>query len=115
MMSSVSQQAAKENGGAPILYPMLTPHNYTVWAIKTEAILDAQGVWEAIEPAEGTEVEAKKDKTGARVHSSMYPRRRASPNRKEEDREGSVGESQDEIHGQRAGEEGASTNLEERV
>ena len=34
-----------------ILYPMLTPHNYTVWAIKAEAILDAQGVWEAIEPA----------------------------------------------------------------
>lgn len=24
--------------------PMLTPANYTVWAIKAESILDAQGV-----------------------------------------------------------------------
>ena len=46
----------------PILYPMLTPHNYTVWTIKAEAILDAQGVWEAIEPARGAEVDVKKDK-----------------------------------------------------
>ncbi|XP_042423046.1 uncharacterized protein LOC122010594 [Zingiber officinale] len=41
---------------------MLSPHNYTVWPIKTEAILDAQGVWEAVEPVEGAQVDAKKDK-----------------------------------------------------
>ncbi|GMI90323.1 hypothetical protein HRI_002701600 [Hibiscus trionum] len=58
----MSQQAAKDNGRVAILYPMLTPVNYAVWAIKTGAILDAQGVWEAVEPAEGTEVDVKKDK-----------------------------------------------------
>ncbi|XP_042408810.1 uncharacterized protein LOC121998116 [Zingiber officinale] len=58
-MSSIP---VKENGGVPFPYPMLSPHNYTVWAIKTEAILDAQGVWEAVEPAEGAQVDAKKDK-----------------------------------------------------
>ena len=31
--------------------PMLTGDNYTVWAIKVEASLDAQGVWEAVVPA----------------------------------------------------------------
>ncbi|XP_074569654.1 uncharacterized protein LOC141826311 [Curcuma longa] len=61
-MSGIPQAAAKENGGVSFPYPMLSPHNYTVWAIKTEAILDAQGVWETVEPAEGAQVDAKKDK-----------------------------------------------------
>jgi hypothetical protein len=44
--------------------PELTPANYTVWAIKVEAILDAQGVWEAVSPADGTmTVDEKKNKT----------------------------------------------------
>ena len=60
-MASVSQQT-KENGGMPILYLMLTSHNYTVWTIKEEAILDVQGIWEAIEPVRGAEVDVKKDK-----------------------------------------------------
>ncbi|KAL4385163.1 hypothetical protein GQ457_15G023990 [Hibiscus cannabinus] len=38
------------------------PLNYTVWAIKTEAILDSQGVWEVVEPVEGAQVDAKNDK-----------------------------------------------------
>jgi hypothetical protein len=43
--------------------PELTPANYTVWAIKVEAILDAQGVWEAVSPADGTmTVDEKKHK-----------------------------------------------------
>ncbi|TYK05427.1 hypothetical protein E5676_scaffold83G001220 [Cucumis melo var. makuwa] len=46
-MASVSQQV-KNDGRMSILYPMLTPHNYTVWAIKAKAILNAQGIWEAI-------------------------------------------------------------------
>ena len=46
----------------PIFYPMLCPHNYTMWTIKTEAILDTQEVWEAIEPIRGLEVDVKKDK-----------------------------------------------------
>ena len=43
--------------------PMLTPTNYTVWAIKVEAILDAAGVWEAVSPADGEKVDEKKNKT----------------------------------------------------
>ncbi|KAK8655859.1 hypothetical protein V6N13_108424 [Hibiscus sabdariffa] len=66
-MLHVQQQAVKDNNGVSIFYPMLTPLNYTVWAIKIEAILDAQGVWEAVEPAEGAQVDAKKDKK-ARVY-----------------------------------------------
>uniref|UniRef100_A0A8I6WMZ8 CCHC-type domain-containing protein n=1 Tax=Hordeum vulgare subsp. vulgare TaxID=112509 RepID=A0A8I6WMZ8_HORVV len=44
--------------------PMLTDDNYTVWAIKVEANLDAQRLWEAVVPAEdsATAVIAKKDK-----------------------------------------------------
>ncbi|KAK8614799.1 hypothetical protein V6N13_068590 [Hibiscus sabdariffa] len=61
-MSHVQQQAVRNNGGVPIFYLILTPLNYTVWAIKTEAILDAQGVWEAVEPVEGAQMDAKKDK-----------------------------------------------------
>ena len=38
--------------------PVLTPANYTVWAIKAEAILDAAGVWEAVSPADGVAVDA---------------------------------------------------------
>jgi hypothetical protein len=43
---------------------MLTGDNYTVWAIKVEANLDAQGLWEAVVPAEDSAaaVIAKKDK-----------------------------------------------------
>ena len=47
--------------------PMLTPTNYTVWAIKAEAILDAAGVWEAVSPADGVAVDATKNKM-ARAH-----------------------------------------------
>ena len=42
--------------------PMLTPANYTVWAIKVEAILDGQGVWEAVSPGDGVEVDEAKNK-----------------------------------------------------
>ncbi|XP_042388081.1 uncharacterized protein LOC121980191 [Zingiber officinale] len=61
-MSGIPPVAMKENDRVSFLYPMLSPHNYTMYAIKTEAILDAQGVWEAVEPVEGAQVDAKKDK-----------------------------------------------------
>ncbi|XP_042446660.1 uncharacterized protein LOC122031635 [Zingiber officinale] len=61
-MSSIPQVAVKENGVVSFPYPMLSPHNYIVWAIKTEVILDAQGVWEEVESVEGAQVDAKKDK-----------------------------------------------------
>lgn len=44
--------------------PALTGENYTTWAIKVEANLDAAGLWEAVVPAEDSApaVIAKKDK-----------------------------------------------------
>ncbi|CAM0873262.1 unnamed protein product [Alopecurus aequalis] len=48
----------------PLSCPMLTGDNYTVWSIKVEANLDAQGVWEAVVPADSTAaVDPKKNKT----------------------------------------------------
>ncbi|GKC76000.1 zinc finger, CCHC-type containing protein [Tanacetum coccineum] len=36
--------------------------NYTVWAIQIKVILEAHGLWEAIETKDNTEVDTKKDK-----------------------------------------------------
>jgi hypothetical protein len=48
----------------PLSCPMLTGDNYTIWAIKVEANLDAQGVWEAVVPEDSTAaVDPKKNKT----------------------------------------------------
>ena len=44
-------------------YPVLSPASYTAWVIKVEAILDAQGLWEAVAPAADAEVDARKNKT----------------------------------------------------
>lgn len=63
-MSIVPHQTAKMSGGMPFHYPMLSSTNYTVWAIKIEAILDAQGVWEVVE---GAQVDEGKNKA-ARAH-----------------------------------------------
>ncbi|XBI98479.1 hypothetical protein VPH35_018711 [Triticum aestivum] len=50
-------------GSVSMAMPMLTPDNYTVWAIKAQAILDAHTVWEAVAPAGDPAVNAKKCKT----------------------------------------------------
>ena len=44
-------------------YPVLSPAGYTAWAIKVEAILDAQGLWEAVSPSGNGVVDAHKNKT----------------------------------------------------
>ncbi|XP_021995175.1 uncharacterized protein LOC110892309 [Helianthus annuus] len=43
--------------------PILKPTNYTVWAIRIKTILEANGLWETIEPAENATVDIKKDKS----------------------------------------------------
>jgi hypothetical protein len=43
-------------------YPMLVSVKYTGWAIKVQAILDAQGLWEAMAPANGADVDERKNK-----------------------------------------------------
>lgn len=60
-MAITTQEAAKD-GVVPLHFPMLTLTNYSTWAIKMEANMDAQGVWEAIVPAAGVAVDARKDK-----------------------------------------------------
>nr|GEU60333.1 putative zinc finger, CCHC-type [Tanacetum cinerariifolium] len=43
--------------------PMLKGANYTTWAIRMQVILEANGLWEMIEPNENTQADNKKDKT----------------------------------------------------
>ncbi|GKA58920.1 DETOXIFICATION 43-like protein [Tanacetum coccineum] len=43
--------------------PMLKPSNYSLWAIRMQIILEANGLWEMIEPNEKTQADNKKDKT----------------------------------------------------
>jgi len=66
-MSISNLQAVKESDGVSFNFLILNPSNYTVWAVRMEAILDAQGTWEAVEQAEGAQVDEKKDKI-ARAH-----------------------------------------------
>nr|GEY37490.1 zinc finger, CCHC-type [Tanacetum cinerariifolium] len=42
---------------------MLKPPNYSLWAIRMQIILEANGLWEMIEPNEKTQADNKKDKT----------------------------------------------------
>ncbi|XP_021979913.1 uncharacterized protein LOC110876037 [Helianthus annuus] len=57
-----TSNSPKENP-FPFQCPTLTSSNYTTWAIKMEAIMDAQGLWESIEPQAGVAVDEKKSKT----------------------------------------------------
>ena len=49
-------------GSFSLPVPPLTTTNYISWAIKVEALLDAQGLWCAVAPADGTAVDAGKSK-----------------------------------------------------
>ncbi|XP_076905750.1 uncharacterized protein LOC143561601 [Bidens hawaiensis] len=42
--------------------PMLKSTNYTTWAIRMKIILDANGLWETIDPTSETSADDKKDK-----------------------------------------------------
>ncbi|XP_074359819.1 uncharacterized protein LOC141699913 [Apium graveolens] len=49
-------------------YPMLTRGNYTVWALKMKACMDAHGIWVAVSPKDPKAVvEEKKDKMALAV------------------------------------------------
>nr|GEX77227.1 alpha-xylosidase 1-like [Tanacetum cinerariifolium] len=43
--------------------PILKPSNYSLWTIRIQIILEANGLWEMIEPLETTKADNKKDKT----------------------------------------------------
>nr|GEZ50786.1 zinc finger, CCHC-type [Tanacetum cinerariifolium] len=42
---------------------MLKPSNYSLWAIRMQIILEANGLWEMIEPNKKTQADNKMDKT----------------------------------------------------
>lgn len=52
--------------------PMLTSDNYTVWAIRAQAILDVHTVWEAVVPGDAA-VEARKDKAARALLLGALP------------------------------------------
>ncbi|KAJ0435275.1 putative transcription factor interactor and regulator CCHC(Zn) family [Helianthus annuus] len=43
--------------------PTLKSTNYIIWAIRIKTILEANGLWEMIEPSKDTQPDVKKDKT----------------------------------------------------
>ena len=60
-------------GAMSLQLPPLTTMNYTARAIKVEAILDAQGLWCAVAPAEGAVVDAGKSKTARAAMLGALP------------------------------------------
>jgi hypothetical protein len=64
-MSIDSGEAAQ--GAAAISVPAIEATNYTSWVIRVQAMMEDQGVWEAVEPAVSEAVDEKKDKK-ARSH-----------------------------------------------
>ncbi|GKA07314.1 zinc finger, CCHC-type containing protein [Tanacetum coccineum] len=62
--------------------PILKPSNYSLWAIRMQIILEANGLWEMIEPLETTQSNNKKDKTAiAFFESILHVRTIASKNK----------------------------------
>ncbi|KAL4574699.1 hypothetical protein LXL04_021535 [Taraxacum kok-saghyz] len=54
---------AKEGASMSYHMPVLTPINYSVWAVKVKSIMDAYGLWETVEPRNlGEEPDLKKKK-----------------------------------------------------
>lgn len=41
-----------KEGVIKLSYPMLARNNYTAWSLKMRVFMQAQGVWEAVEPSD---------------------------------------------------------------
>ncbi|KAJ0509365.1 putative RNA-directed DNA polymerase [Helianthus annuus] len=63
MSGATGQSTINGNSLSQFQCPILKPTNYTVWAIRIKTILEANGLWETIEPAENATVDTKKDKS----------------------------------------------------
>ncbi|KAJ0590430.1 putative RNA-directed DNA polymerase [Helianthus annuus] len=63
MSGTSGQNQINGNSLSQFQCPILKPTNYTVWAIRIKTILEANGLWETIEPAENATVDTKKDKS----------------------------------------------------
>lgn len=54
---------SKEGSVSPLNYPMLGRNNYHAWAIKMKVLMQAQDLWDAVEPKDpNVPVELRKDK-----------------------------------------------------
>lgn len=42
----------QKEGSVGLNYPMLARSNYTAWSLKMKVFMEAQGVWEAVEPTD---------------------------------------------------------------
>lgn len=52
-----------KEGSVSLNYPMLGRNNYTIWAIKMKVFMQAQGVWDAVEPKDPrVSIDVRKDK-----------------------------------------------------
>ena len=57
----VIERVVKEASGS-VQYPMLTRTNYQEWSLLMRVNLQAQGLWQAVEPEEGEVVEYREDR-----------------------------------------------------
>nr|GEV62389.1 zinc finger, CCHC-type [Tanacetum cinerariifolium] len=53
--------------------PMLKPSNYSLWVFRMQIILEANGLWETIEPNEKTQANNRKDKTAIAFSYQALP------------------------------------------
>nr|GEY22129.1 hypothetical protein [Tanacetum cinerariifolium] len=62
-MTTGNNGSGEKDGPITLHYPMLSRNNYAAWAIKMRVFMQAQGVWDTVEPrTSNTVVEVKKDK-----------------------------------------------------
>ncbi|XP_047326574.1 uncharacterized protein LOC124930265 [Impatiens glandulifera] len=66
MSKGAGSSGAQQNNGI-FHYPQLTHTNYISWVIRVQAMMEDQGVWEAVESVEGTKIDVRLDKK-ARSH-----------------------------------------------
>ena len=52
----------RERTTAVVQYPILTRSNYNEWTLLMRVNLQAQGLWDAVEPEEGETIKYRKDR-----------------------------------------------------
>ncbi|XP_076918539.1 uncharacterized protein LOC143579006 [Bidens hawaiensis] len=73
--SKDKEVVTSKEGGTSMSFqcPVLNSTNYTIWAIKIRSIFNVHGIWEAIEPKEGSEFDEKKDNTAIALLFQAIP------------------------------------------
>ncbi|CAN6349167.1 unnamed protein product [Urochloa humidicola] len=105
MLYSALEGGSMAKNIAPLQYPMLSKSNYPAWAIKMEAYMRAQGVWDACNRGQRPQTGSRKEEPdGAGRHLPSYPRGHAVPLVREEDSQVGMGGAQDDAHRSQAPE-----------